>query len=243
MKERILTLMLIEYWLMASQCCIRLDPLAKQDMEACLERAKNSTRPSLQKVVERMSTSVMNAMITYEVRMSFDCVTFEESLGDSMTALNAARLAMCLKLEEDDIRAIGLGIISEVRPLLAKMRASGCESDIREFSPKRVAQAITLLVFDTAFKRIQPRMLVSEDARANAFPVQMLHRYFKVLSNFHLTILTAPGLSPGDRVELLVYFLDVAEHLRKMCSYHACFAVVSGLFQSMHYVDVGAGEP
>ncbi|KAH9251951.1 hypothetical protein BASA81_010155 [Batrachochytrium salamandrivorans] len=98
-------------------------------------------------------------------------------------------------------------------------------------NPELVASIITLLTYDLAYRHVHPLMMATDAKRQNSQPVKDMIRMFKVYSYWPLTCILEDDLKLGEVFDRLLFFLAVAEQLRRLSNFHALFAIVGGLTQ------------
>jgi len=153
----------------------------------------------------------------------FDRIKVERAFGLDFEGLISRQSA-----DADQYRIREMLLCYAARPLPAWVFKA---EPIHKRNPSQVAAELTLLMYDLCYRHVHPLMLVSEKSRHNSRPVQDMIRLFRVLSYWPLTCIFAEGIKPQARLQRLVFFISLAEHLRKMCNFHALFAVMAALTQ------------
>lgn len=167
----------------------------------------------------------------------FDRIKVQRNFGIDFEGLLSRQTA-----DADQFRIREMSLCYAARPLPSWIQKA---EPIFKRNPELVAAELTLMTYDLVYRHIHPLMLMSEQARHSSSPVQDMIRLFRVLSYWPLTCIFAEGVKATERVHRLLFFLYVAENLRKLNNFHAFFAVMAGLtqpfalwlWQSLHQGD------
>mmetsp|Transcript_3099 Transcript_3099/g.5277 ORF Transcript_3099/g.5277 Transcript_3099/m.5277 type:complete len:1366 (+) Transcript_3099:3-4100(+) len=115
----------------------------------------------------------------------------------------------------------------------AASRGHGGDAELEGYSPSAVAQFLTWQLYDEAYRLVEPRDLVTKDARDKSIAVQRLIELFDTYAWWALTYILNRHIVVVERVNRLLFFVDVATECRKLNNFHAFFGLVAGLSQPM----------
>jgi len=105
------------------------------------------------------------------------------------------------------------------------------ESSLAMFRPAQVAQCLTWMLFNDSYRHIQARDLVGKDSRDRSQAVQRMIDVFDTYAWWLLTWVLNRHIDQHERVERIVFWIDVAKECRRLCNFHTFFGLIAGLSQ------------
>jgi len=114
-----------------------------------------------------------------------------------------------------------------------KNNPHGPKGDFGTFTPAAVAHFLTWQLYNDAYRLVEASDLMTKKARESSIPVQRMIELFDMYAYWPLTYVLKSDVDPLPRANRLLFFLEVAEHCRRLHNYHCFFGIVAGLSQPM----------